>query len=264
VDSAVEIPGALAAETGAADLRVMLGEAKVGEVERSLGPYSLGAEGVLFAMPGVARFLCRRDGAEIVVQPEGAAAERQAAAFMIATAIPAALWLRGEMVLHGAAAVPAGREAAVGFLGASGAGTSTLLAKQVDEGAQAVAEDSFRVWWEGEQWRVAGLPGGVWLREPGDALDAERRFRQFGAGQSVASSPMRGLVVLAQGAETARVRGLAVLEGLLRQRHRAAVCKLVDGEAALLKKWAALAASVPLYSACPSQNSWGPDLLPDV
>ena len=83
---------------------------------------------------------------------------------LMATALPAALWMRGETVLHAGAVLLPGMTHAVAFAGASGSGKSTMLRALLEHGARLVADDTVCVRAAANGYQVAGLSAGTQRR----------------------------------------------------------------------------------------------------
>jgi hypothetical protein len=226
------------------------------------GPYRLGSEGLLFEKQGVAKFLCCQGGERLVVDPVTGAQEKDVAAYLIATAIPALLWMRGETVMHGAVALVPDTTRAIGILGASGSGKSRLLLEIAQAGGRMVAEDSFRVWSEGPRVMAAGLPGLIYERVAGATLSEGRVEHEIPAAQQMDSAELSVLVVLQTGGQKVvaeepqeafvddpvLLHGIDALAAILRNRHRPRVPDMLGRSAGLLPTYGALARELPVYS----------------
>jgi len=121
-------------------------------------------------IPEAGRFLVR-NGSEILVDPSPAASDRNVRLFLLGSAFGVLLHQRQVLPLHANALVFSGR--AVAFLGASGAGKSTMAAWFHDRGYPILTDDVCAVSME------AGLPivqpGIPRLRLWRDALEASGR-----------------------------------------------------------------------------------------
>lgn len=96
------------------------------------------AEGVWIRCGGVGTFLIR-NGSEIVVDPDPAAADRVLRSYVVKAALAAVLHQRGRLILHASAVAVHG--SALAFLGASGMGKSTTSAALHTRGHQLLADD---------------------------------------------------------------------------------------------------------------------------
>ena len=255
LQSSVEVPGGLPASlTGQPDLRIANGVVQAALGGRQLGPYTASADGLTFTKSGVAQYLCRDGGRTITIDPVPSAAELDISSYLIATAIPAALWLRGEVVLHGGAAVLPGRQRAIVLLGASGSGKSTVLKALVDAGGSIAAEDSVCLRASNGRYSAAGLPACLFLREPGAALSQPRQRYDVPARQQLCRADIAAIVVLQQSSATGspairRAGPLESFEAVVRHLHRGNVPRLMGATPALLPRLAAIARSVPVYFA---------------
>ncbi|MES2441767.1 MAG: hypothetical protein V4574_02985 [Pseudomonadota bacterium] len=228
IRSAVDIPGAIALgddDPSPVDIDIVEGEAAIDAPERSLGPYKMAGGRLLFEMPGVARYLCDRGGTLTIERMPGAA-DSDVSGYLIATALPAMLWLRGETVLHAAAAMLPGADAAFAIAGPSGSGKSTILHQLVRAGALIVADDTLCLRMTDDGIEGSGLPAGYFLGR------APRAFLDLEGGSGLFSAPLAGLAVLDlprtdSAPEIERLRGLPALEALIANRHRPRVPKLL-------------------------------------
>lgn len=232
VRSTLPIPGALPIAGGVADIEVR--EGAVADEGKAFGPYRLRADAKLvFEAPGVARYLC--DAESIMVERIG---DGDVSGFLIATALPAVLWMRGEIVLHAAAAVMPGAAGAIAIMGASGSGKSTVLRAMVAMGARIVADDSLCVRGTGG----SGLAGGYFLGEP------PRAFHPVADG--LAAAPLAGIVLLerSEGApEMKRLPKLEALTTLIGNRHRPRIPVILGLQPGLMVPLAELAGAVPVH-----------------
>jgi hypothetical protein len=263
------------------------GEAAAATVE---GPYALQGDQLLFTSAGCARYLCD-GGRRIVIEPLAGSAPDEVAAMLIATALPALLWIRRSLVLHAACASPAGAGAAVAIAGASRGGKSTLLEQLVEAGWICVAENALRVELDGAATvRASGLPAALFRRprrarragdepiersgdEPGERSESAGRPGEDGdpralipipVAQCAATAPLRALFVLQPrlphdgGAAICRLHGVAALTALLGQRYRPRVPRLLGHDGSVL---AALARLIPRISVFAWQRREGDERL---
>jgi hypothetical protein len=122
---------------------------------------------VLLVLPGVVRFLMT-EGCEIVVEPEGNAAEDDFRIFLLSSAMGTLLHQRGALVLHAAAVAVNGE--AVLFCGSSGAGKSSLVAALCASGYPLIADDVCLLH-KGASARAMVSPDGCKLKLWADALE---------------------------------------------------------------------------------------------
>lgn len=243
IASTLEIPGGLpvAANGGLADIDVREGPVAV-EGEQ-FGPYRLRDDGrLVFEAAGVARYLC--DAGSVTVERYGPDKDRATAGYLIATALPAVLWMRGEIVLHAAAALMPGAEAAVAIMGVSGSGKSTVLQAMVAMGARIVADDTICVRRTGRGVEASGLAGGYFLSA------RPRVFHAVPGGLD--SAPLAGMVLL----ETPRVAGapeiepgsrLEALTLLIANRHRPRVPVILGLQPQLMLPMAEIAGALAVH-----------------
>jgi hypothetical protein len=217
------------------------------------GAFRVVGGGVVCEKSGVARFYCDLQGRRITVQTLPGVAAEDVAVYLIANALPAALWMRGDVVLHAAAAVLAGNRRALAFLGPSGSGKSTLLEALLAQGSSIVAEDSLRIRRVDGEAEMSGLPGCLWLRAHGATLDQHRAAREVPRVRCLSAASVAAMVVLTSDPFEAddlivRLSATQALQTLLRHRHRPAVPRLLGMETSHLLLWATFAQTVPVYS----------------
>lgn len=244
VRTCVTIPGAMAVEPGIAttiDIDIARGEiTEGGEV---IGPYRLQADALVFEAAGVARFRCQ--ATSITIALIGAASDEAVASFLVATALPATLWMRGNIVLHGAAAQLPDTAGVVAILGPSGSGKSTVLSRLVESGARLVADDSIRITKTASGFEASGLAGGYFLgSEP-------RVFHPVPAEARLTAAPLIGIVVLdprrsMDAPDIRRLEAPDAVQALLGNRHRPRIPRLLGLEAALLDRLGALVRTMPV------------------
>lgn len=248
IDSEFDLPGAVEVDggAGAADIVILGGHATLAGATASLGPYRMAGNRVEFTAPGVGRYLIDA-GAKIVVEADPGGDRDMLAALLIATALPAALWMRGDMAIHACGAVPVGASGAIAVTAPSGGGKSTLLATWAEAGAAVVADDVVRLSATDAVVTASGLPGGCFLPLPDSD---ERRFLAFSSDQMVASATLKALVQLdfAPGPpRLERLDSLAAVQLLLAARHRPKVPTLLGKNGALLATCGLLARKVAMY-----------------
>lgn len=110
---------------------------------------------LLLRVDGIARYLVE-DGRRITVRPEPGADANAVRLFLLGSALGAVLHQRGDLVLHGSAITA--KDGAVGFLGRSGIGKSTL-AMEFRRRGYSVLTDDLCV--------VRPNPAGILCAEPG-------------------------------------------------------------------------------------------------
>lgn len=199
-----------------------------------------------FSIETVARFRCRRD--LIAITPYTTAADAEIGNHLVANALPAMLWLRGDTVLHAAGVMPGKAQQAIAVCGASGNGKSTVLKALLERGARVIGDDTLR---------IPGGPGGAsasglaaqycWSSEakPG------RAWRDIPPQQRQAAAPLSAIFILerprlADGFRFERLSGIEAVHAVLRQRHRAFFSQSMQTEAVTLSAITALA-KLPVY-----------------
>lgn len=208
--------------------------------------YTPGADGLVFAAPLVGSYRCRPDAIDVTPHPDADPAV--VAALLIATALPAVLWLQGCYVLHAAAVRLPGHDAAIALAGPSGIGKSTIAADVLARGGDLVADDSIAL--RGSV-HASGLPGGLF--EPIDA--ARRRFVPVPCGRGLAGASLAAIFVLSRPASDADAQGacvrldpLAAVQALLQHRHRPRVPDCLGRQRETLASCALSSAAIPVYA----------------
>lgn len=260
VQSTLAIPGAQTLPPGdersPVDLVIEEGAAAIGHIERTGGPYLLTAQSLIFTALRVARYHCRLDGTRVTVEPFPDASREEISHLLIATALPAVLWLRGYTVLHAATTVLAGQQRALAFVGDTGSGKSTLLKDLLDLGSHVVGDDALCLRLADEKIEASGLPSCLFLRSP-VSPDGERTAFQIPASHQLEHAELGAIVTLSdaspddpRNANSAltRLSGSDALAALLNHRHRGAIPSLLGHDPRVLQSLARIAASVPVYS----------------
>jgi hypothetical protein len=248
IESAFDLPGAVEIETSLSlpDILIDPGNAALPNETASLAPYRLFGGAIEFTAARVGRYLIEA-GSHITVEAEPGGDREMLTALLIATALPAALWMRGDMAIHACAVVPLGASGAIAVTAPSGGGKSTLLAAWAEAGAAVVADDVVRLSDADGIVTASGLPGGCFLPLP-DSDD--RHFLAFPPEQGIASAPLKALVRLdfAPGpSRLERLDTLAALQLLIAARHRPKVPTLLGKNGALLATCVLLARKVAMY-----------------
>lgn len=215
--------------------------------------WSLAEDGLHFAPPGVAEYRCT--STRIDVTPIEGAPRDVIEALLIATALPAVLWLQGDFMIHAAAVIPYDwLDGALAIAGPSGSGKSKLAAAFMARGALLVADDSIAVRRPCETGRTddvwprgAGLSGGYHLWIPSG--QGERTFHPVADMRARRTARMAAIVVLDDSARASQTRLGAVeaIEALLASRHRPSVPRHCGLEPSSLRDAVRLARTVPVY-----------------
>lgn len=217
--------------------------------------WSLSGDTLHFAAPGIADYRC---GAMLIdVTPVAGAAPDMVEALLVATALPATLWLQGDFMLHAAAVIPHDRnDAALAIAGPSGSGKSRLAAAFLSRNARLVADDSIAVRPNGRRdatWpRCAGLAGGYHLAadDPGGGQGetGDRPFHPVTEDRARRTARLAAVVVLADIRTATRLAAVDAIAALLANRHRASVPRRCGLEHRALRDATLLARSIPVYT----------------
>lgn len=239
--SEIAVPGAAPCPPQPmADIRITRGSVPgTGGAMVSTGP----DHSLLLDLAPTARFRCTADS--IVVEPLPGAEQAWVSVLLIASALPACLWARGEPVLHASVMVPAGASRAVAICGGSGSGKSTALAVMLARGAKAVGDDTVRIVSAGEALVASGLPAAYRRRR--NAQDKERETLPVAPDRQCAHAQLEAIFLPRHAGEGEaprfeRLTGVAKLPALLSQLHRPAMPQALGIEAQLLPQYARLAA----------------------
>jgi hypothetical protein len=256
IQAELSVPGALPIDPGEpdasrdADLQIVMGSAAMPRPKAICGPYQYADDAILFERPGAARYLCEA-GRRIVVEPFAGASDVEVCGSLVATALPAALWMRGDIVLHAAAVQLPGQARLIAIGGASGSGKSTVLAQLIKAGAQVVGDDTLCLREIDGVVHVSGLPTAYFKREPGSGAE-ERALIDVPERQQAAGGLMSAFAYLAPRvsgrAVFTRSQGLSALEVLLNSRHRPRVPRLLGTEAEVLRRLAGLVERLGVYA----------------
>ena len=166
-------------------------------------------------------------------------------ALLVATALPAVMWLAGTFVLHAAVVVPGEGHGALALCGRSGSGKSRLAARLLARGADLVADDSIAIRCDASGATGAGLPGGYHLGATGEE---HRPFHGVPPARSRRSAAIAAIVILdADARSRGRLGGVDAVAALLANRHRASVARRCGLEPRSLADAACLARTVPVY-----------------
>jgi hypothetical protein len=245
IEAPLDIPGATAlrATAGNADLRITLGPMAPGPAPAE-PLYRLEDDALIFAAPE-AVYRCRRD--EVAIAPRPGVDLDAVVSLLIATALPAVLWLRGGFVLHAAALVRPGG-GALAIMGPSGAGKSTVASQLVAEGATLLADDSLSLERAGGAVVGSGLPGGYHLAV---APGADRGFYALPPRRTTDRAPLRAALVLSRTdgpPGIGRLDPVDALQQFLAGQHRPRIPALLGRRAEVLDFCVQLARQTPVYS----------------
>jgi hypothetical protein len=218
-------------------------------------------DAVLLSVPGVARFLARRDG-PVLVETAPGAADDDLLCFLHGPVAAAWALLRGQVVLQAASVAIRGR--AVALAGPSGAGKSAVAAALALRGHPALA-DAVTTVSVGSRWEVAPLaPEPVLWPDVAEGLALSERLgrplrpalsaRAYRLAPAARPAPLSLVVVLrvdplARHASTVSIEGGAKVERLLKAGwHRGLLAPLgrVDDYVAAVTRLAAVVSVVEL------------------
>lgn len=201
--------------------------------------------GVLsFSPPRVGIYRCRADRIEIL--PRSGAVLQDIVGLLLATALPASLWLSGDFILHAAAVRLPGCDRAIALAGPSGCGKSTVAAALIARGSELVADDTVRVVLNAGEPIASGLPGGWFSRTDGEA----RPFHPVPRDRILRRCPLGSIVILSRSGRSSppsRLAPVDAVEQLLANRHRPAIPALLGKHLDVLRFCSFLAHNVPVY-----------------
>lgn len=101
--------------------------------------YGRAGDGQRLGFPGLAEFVVREGGREVLCRPDRATPASTLRHLLLDQVLPRVLSLRGDLVLHAGCVVT--ESGACAFVGPSGAGKSTLCAAFAVRGARVLADD---------------------------------------------------------------------------------------------------------------------------
>jgi hypothetical protein len=245
IRSEITIPGAivLAGEDQlheqAADIEIGFGAAVLSEAVRCEGPFRYADGRLLFEMPAVAKYLCE-NGRRITIEPLPGVSETDIADILVATALPALLWMRGEIVLHAAGFVPEGGDKAIAVCGPSRSGKSTILRDMVARHCRVVGDDTVRLRLVDKEVMASGLPARFCWNSEGTKA---RVSHDVPPENALVSERLAAVLILVQPRgefHFEKVTKASALQQLLLQRHRQRVPRLLGVEGNFLAEFARL------------------------
>jgi hypothetical protein len=247
IESCVAVPGAVATNDPAdhsPDLAIrMLPTSRASGADEPI--YRLDGPALLFSPPGIAIYRCQPD--EIVISPLIGADADDVTALLVATALPATVWMLGDFVLHAAAVRLPGHERAVAFASSSGGGKSATAAALVERGADLVADDTVRICRRSDVPIASGLPGGWFAHVDGQQT---RTFCAAPPDRTVRNCPLGAVVILTDDGPIdflALLDPLEAVEQLLANCHRPRIPALLGRRPEALRFCSFLAQSIPVY-----------------
>lgn len=244
LDSAIGIPGTIPVDEHIVSKSTIRIDLEPGQTNAGAPLYTRVDDGLMFNATNVASYQCQPD--RIEVRPCPGSDPEWVTGLLIATAIPAVLWMQGRFVLHAAAIVLDGSNHCIAIAGPSGAGKSVLTRQLLQQGASLLADDSVALAVTDEGIIASGLPGGThcWTGNGDD-----RCFEPVPLDQSVKSAPL-GAIILLDGFTdifvSTELNKLAAIEKIIACRHRPRIPAALGGIGAALMQAAAIADQVPV------------------
>ena len=246
-----------------ADLPTIEGEVK--------GNFAATSAGAVLNVPEAGRYLIR-DGREILVHPDPKGSERHLRLYLLGSAIGALLHQRQLLPLHSNAIELDGR--AVAFLGASGAGKSTMAAWFHDRGYNVLADDVCVVTFAsaGQPLAHPGIPR---LRLWRDALetsgrdpaehehafdDADKYNVRTRDTEHTRPLPLSAIYLLdapnsgGETTEITRLNGVEAMEALVANTYRGVYISILRGTQQHIAQCLKLARHVPIFKL---SRTWG-------
>jgi hypothetical protein len=240
----IDIPGAVSGRGNGQSENVIRIKTGPSCVDADAPLYALSDGALVFSAPGVASYRC--NGSSIEVNSCPGADPDWVSGLLVATAIPAALWMQQRFVLHAAAIVPKGATRAIAIAGASGAGKSVLAGQLLDLGASLLADDSVAIAVDATDIMASGLPGGTHRRIDGTA---ERRFESVPAACSARSAPLGAVIILdgfADRFEVQRLDKMDAVAQIIAHQHRPRIPAALGRAGPVLAQAAAIAERIPV------------------
>jgi hypothetical protein len=235
--------------------------------------------GLLLTIPDAGRYLVS-EGRTIRVEPLSGIDARNIRLFLLGSAFGLLLHQRGLLPLHANAVEIEGR--AVVFMGASGAGKSTMAAWFHDNGYKVLADDVCVVRFD-EEGRALACPGLPRLRLWPDAIlftgrkaadfnrsyvgAVDEEFEKFDVPIRVAESsgaqmPLAAIYLLERGDEFAieQLSGMSAAEPIFANTYRGSYLPAAGSQSAHWHSASRLAQTTPVFRA---EREWSLDRLAD-
>jgi hypothetical protein len=195
---------------------------------------------MIVSFPGCATYRCTRHN-QIHVDPDPAAECGAVVARLGAFAIPALLWMRGDILLHAGAAILPGDGVATVIAGHSGSGKTTVLRQLMEIGAAIVADDVVRI---GRTHVVSGLPAVL-------SSSAAPGNRYVPSGQQSGAAPLGSvrLLLLPRASDEPEFERLPVvraMEALLAFQYRPRIPRMLGLARTMLPALAGIAEVTPI------------------
>ena len=240
IDTALSVPGTI---SGGGDVGITIRAAPPHSIDGA-PLYARDGDTLVFSAPDIATYRCAAGGLEVAPCPHADPAA--VTGLLIATALPAVLWMQGRLMLHAAGVVMPGSETALAIVGPSGSGKSALAAQLLERGAWLLGDDSLTLELTDMGVMASGLPGGL-HRVTGP--ESVRAFDAIAEEHSVRAAPLGAIIVLTGRADRVAVTPLnqtAALEQVLAHQHRPRIPAALGLSGAVLAQAAQIAARVPV------------------
>jgi hypothetical protein len=245
LDSEVEIPGTIDVDPAALDtdtVHITWTQSPQTSVQAPL--YALHNDCLEFSPPSVGQYRIRPDAIKVGVF--AGADPDFARDLLIATALPALLWMRGKLMLHAAGITLPAHSGTVAIVGASGAGKSTLAHRLLDQGGILVGDDSLALEVGTGGTTATGLSGGLFL-----GRGRARAFMAVAPERSALEARLSAIIILDdQGNDGTlrRLHGVKALEKLLAHQHRPSVPALLRQSGRAIESLSNIVRSVPIIA----------------
>ena len=244
IDASIAVPGAISGGRAWAGQRGIIIRARGEEADSGAPLYARHGEALVFSAPNIARYRCQPD--KITLSPSPGADASWVTGLLIATALPAALWMQRKFVLHASGIVPKGLSHAIAIAGPSRAGKSHLAAQLLELGASLLGDDSLALEVTDAGVSASGLPGGIHTYV---GNSGERRFEPVAPDRSVISAPLGAIILLggfaAEFDRMALNKTDAVIQ-IIANQHRPRIPAALGRAGAVLAQAAAIAEQVPV------------------
>lgn len=244
IDTILAVPGAISssdAATGRRCIRINDGPEKA----NSDAPlYARHDNALVFSAPNIATYRCQPEF--IAVSPCPGADAQWVTGLLLATALPATLWMQGKFVLHAAGIILKGASHAIAIAGPSGSGKSLLVAQLLNQGARLLGDDSLALEVTDAGISASGLPGGIHTRI---GHSEKRRFEPVAPDRSVVSAPLGAIIVLGRCEgefESGALNKLVAVEQIIANQHRPRIPFALARLGPVLGQAAAIVEQVPV------------------
>lgn len=244
IDTTLAVPGALSGNR--ADMAKEYIKIRAGPEEANCDAplYTRHDNALVFSAPNIATYRCQPDYIAVSPCPESDSA--WVTGLLLATALPATLWMQGKFVLHAAGIILKGANHAIAIAGPSGSGKSLLAAQLLEQGACLLGDDSLALEVTDAGISASGLPGGIHTRI---GHSEKRRFEPVAPDRSVVSAPLGAIIVLGCCAgefESVALNKLVAVEQIIANQHRPHIPAALARLGPVLAQAAAIAEQVPV------------------